>query len=856
MNRTCFRLAPIFLFALMASAPVAAQPPVPYKTGVDSTYVHRINLLDRDGNLLDAGSTAPYSPARTCGKCHDYDRISMGRHFEAGFPGVGDGRPGEPWLLWDAATGTQVPLSHRGEAPARPRPKDLGLTDWEFALRFGRHHPGGGPLEWLLDGKRRDEVEETAPEGGAATGDVSAPHWRTAGALEIDCLLCHAATGYSTFDRFYYLVKEESFRWAPTAAAGLGVVRGSAKGVGAAAAAPDFTPREPRAPAVRYDPARFDPDGRVTFDITRHPPSKNCLFCHATRVPGADPSFPERDLDVHLALGMSCTTCHRNDIHHHITRGDGSAEDLARHPGATTLTCKGCHEDGRLGAPGIEHRGLPAFHLEKLSCTVCHSGPLPRPEVGPLQTARAHGLGLITFEDLNEKKRPAVQAPFYQPDHDGVIRPHAAVWPAWWAEIKNGGLSPIPLQAVKDAMTEVRFQMQDEIRKRVEETSKGKSPDDLATDAQNAMKEWVGKPAEERGRVETPRILALLQERRKTDVRYVAGGRVYRAEEGDLPQAVFPRPRGAARGWKLVSEESPEALPYTWPLAHNVRGAGQALGAKGCSDCHASGASFFFATVRAEPTGPDGQAVSEPMHKYLGMKRKAILLGAAAVRVRESGMRKIAVWIVLGILLLGLIHFVIFAPRAAAAGPDAGALPARVLFGPRLRWLHFSAFALFLALVATGVGFILTYGPHPPPGFFSGRDATRLHVLAGLAFAGLAGALALCWVAIGVVGKRAADWLVAWGGFLWMRGKAAATSRARLWVWFDILCCLALAATGVLMALREPSLAAAAGGRLRHLAEHPLLGPAAFALHGLAGTVMILRLAGHLYWLVLLRRRP
>jgi hypothetical protein len=645
----------------------------------------------------------------------------------------------------------------------------------------------------------------------------------------VDCLVCHAATGYSTFDRHYYMDKEESFRWAPTAAAGLGVVRGSVKELrDFVLSSPDFTPKPPEGPVVKYDPARFDPDGRVTFDITRHPPAKSCLYCHASRYPGADPSFPDRDVDVHLALGMSCTTCHRNDIRHEITRGDGGAEDLAHSPGNATLTCRGCHQEGRLGAPGIEHPGLPAFHLETISCTACHSGPLPGEPVSRVLTSRAHGLGQVTFLDLEAVERPAVQAPFFRKDPDGVIRPHYAAWPAYWAERRDGKLAPIPLQAVREAIAEVRFEVQEGIRKRVEEASKAKSPEDIAVDVQNALKEWAERPEIDRNNVEVPRILALLKEKRKADVVRVAGGRVYRDDGG-----------------RLASEESPEALPDTWPLAHNVRGAGQALGARGCSDCHSGSAAFFFARAHAEPPGPDGGQVSEPTSKYLGMKKRAIQMGAVAVTLRESFTRRASVWGVLAVLVLSLVHYLAVgrttvAAAAAVATPDAPWSPVR-------RWMQFCAFVLFIALAATGAGFIVTYGPSPMPGFFASREAVKLHAIAGLPFAAIAALLALAWVAS--ARTHGGEWIKTWGGFVWFSRRndvTIATPWQKRWVWLDLLACLAVGATGVLMAARSPGT-----GRLLHalhrLAEHPLIGPAAYAVHGMAATVLLLRFAFYVY---------
>ena len=48
---------------------------------------------------------------------------------------------------------------------------------------------------------------------------------------------------------------------------------------------------------------------------------------------------------------------------------------------------------------------------------------------------------------------------------------------------------------------------------------------------------------------------------------------------------------------KLTPFDNSAAKPYTWALAHDVRGAQQALGARGCTDCHSSGAPLFDSKV-------------------------------------------------------------------------------------------------------------------------------------------------------------------------------------------------------------------------------------------------------------------
>ena len=113
-----------------------------------SQYVHWIDLYDANQRRIDPTDpkAAPYSPSRTCGRCHDYEAIARGHHFNASLDSAQPGRPGEPWMWIDTRTGTQIPLSYRGW-PGTYDPRKLGITAWDFALKFGRHFPGGGPSD-------------------------------------------------------------------------------------------------------------------------------------------------------------------------------------------------------------------------------------------------------------------------------------------------------------------------------------------------------------------------------------------------------------------------------------------------------------------------------------------------------------------------------------------------------------------------------------------------------------------------------------------------------------------------------------------------------------------------------------
>lgn len=48
-------------------------------------FIHeKIILKGFDGSPLTIDSKIPYSPKRTCGECHDYERITRGYHFQQG----------------------------------------------------------------------------------------------------------------------------------------------------------------------------------------------------------------------------------------------------------------------------------------------------------------------------------------------------------------------------------------------------------------------------------------------------------------------------------------------------------------------------------------------------------------------------------------------------------------------------------------------------------------------------------------------------------------------------------------------------------------------------------------------------
>jgi hypothetical protein len=537
-------------------------------------------LLSDDGKPQDPKAN-PYSTAQTCGKCHEYEVISQGWHFNAALGNVPAGRPGEPWILTDQATHTQIPLSYRGWAGTF-QPGQLGLGNFDFVTNFAHHLPGGGMGE-------PEKIDATDPKMG---------RMQITGTLEIDCLICHQSTSRYDHEGRSTAIKGQDFRWAPSVAAGLGTF---ASFRSAASIADQWHPGRPAPttlPAIKYDRSKFDADNNVLFQVARRAPAANCYYCHTSETDLGDARW-HGDTDIHLRAGLTCVDCHRNGLDHMIVRGyEGEAQDrslsdaavdlrarmLRRDEAAAseeearrlarrqlqselglieTLSCRGCHESGRFGSPALVHKGLPPIHLQKLSCTACHSGPFPTSNPAVVHTSLAHKLGLPA-PARGSNTAPIIVEPVFLYGAGGKIEPYKMVWPSYWARWKEGQISPmLPAEAARSGT----FPKQDS--------------DDVPRDPYNT------KPLTDTQIQQT--LASFPDDPGKGQAVFIAAGKLYRLDHG-----------------KLASEENAAAKPYAWALAHDVRPAAQALGARGCAECHSSDSPMYFATIAArgpvEPT--------------------------------------------------------------------------------------------------------------------------------------------------------------------------------------------------------------------------------------------------------------
>lgn len=425
-SMSCSRNRIVFsLWILLASSATAVGQNRYATSDNHSGYVHWIELYDASNRKVDpdAENPQPYSPEKTCGRCHEYDTISHGWHFDAVDADARHGRPGQPWIWSDERTGTHLPLSYRGWQGTH-HPDSLGLSRWEVVAKLGGYMPGGGVGS-------AESLEADAVESEEDRSSVTGP-------LPVDCMICHrnSGSGYSPFV-WTEQIEDENFPYAPTAALGLAVVKGNM-----ARLKDDFDPSAEGAadklPTLEYESSRFRSDGKVFFDLVRKPKSDACYYCHTNMdAEAVQGSRWLHDEDIHVRAGLQCADCHRNGLDHRTVRGFEGEQ----HPAgslAAALSCQGCHmgtsesdvDDpfllpGRMGAPKPAHRGLPPIHFEKMTCTACHSGPIPGSQVGQQVNSIAHHLG--HHVKRTGKESPAILAAVNLPAENHVAVDRATV---------------------------------------------------------------------------------------------------------------------------------------------------------------------------------------------------------------------------------------------------------------------------------------------------------------------------------------------------------------------------------------------------------------------------------------------
>jgi hypothetical protein len=426
-------------------------------SGSQISPLHRIPLMDEFNQKIipAAPDSLPFSARYTCGPCHDYDRISGGTHFNFRTRPETD-RITEPWVVVEEKAGVQLSISFQNY-PGLWSPEKLRLSAWQFVNLFGRNLNGGGPGE--------PTEKEITPDS----------HWNVSGQLEINCLGCHNKSYLQDHTEWTKQVMRQNFRWAATAASGLGEVAGMASRLPSTWDVIDGPNPDDHewavAPQVKYNQSFFDSKNNAVLDLAHQPDDNRCLACHSVTLRKAE-TKASTDRDVHSMAGLKCADCHRNDISHQMIRGFEGQKLSNSGLQPEDFTCAGCHLGknpekggegyaGKLGAPKPAHKDIPKVHFERLSCTACHSGPLPEKEPQEVYTSRANRLGVFG-KALWTSEYPVIQEPVFVREKDGKIYPERVIWPAFWAEKKGKELVPVDSQEILNTAPEV-FQLKENV---------------------------------------------------------------------------------------------------------------------------------------------------------------------------------------------------------------------------------------------------------------------------------------------------------------------------------------------------------------------------------------------------------
>ncbi len=670
--------------------------------------LHRVPLMDEFNEQIvpAAPSSLPLSTRYTCAPCHEYETISQGLHFNLKKRPAVD-RPSEPWVLVDDKTGVQLPISY-ANFPGLWKPEQIGLSDWQFVSLFGRNLNGGGPGE-------PGEKEITADS-----------RWSVSGRLEINCFGCHNGSPLQDHSEWVKQVMRENFRWAATAASGLGEVKGMASRLPSTWDIIDGPNPDDHewavVPEVKYNQTLFDSQNNALLDLKYQPDDSRCLACHSVTARKAETKAAV-ERDVHALAGLKCVDCHRNDLSHQMVRGFQGEKTAIPGIKPDSLTCAGCHLGERpekggegyagfLGAPRPAHRGIPKVHFERLACTVCHSGLMPEKEPQEIYTSRANRLGIFGKANWTADY-PLIVEPVFVREKDNKIYPERMMWPAFWAEKKGKELMPLTAQTVLEISPGI-FEVKETVASLLNclyplaeegydpavlisnflfepnvdgsldvhrvKLSKKAAPDKFLLMQKKGSEVKLLLPAfnpDEATAEMEDKILnvlnALKLQKPAKEPALLVGKVIYRLEEGYLQkeeieqkevkegkedESVLPalgwledntvRPlfddfwlrtlcelgdsrellteEQIALGLKRLSETNPSrefcyvasgqvfsldkdgklrasqhpaARAVSWPLAHNVRPAQQALGKNSCTDCHSLNSKVFFGKIEA-----------------------------------------------------------------------------------------------------------------------------------------------------------------------------------------------------------------------------------------------------------------
>lgn len=625
------------------------------------------NLYDEDGNIIDPvngiNADKPYSPKQTCGKCHDYEKITKGFHFQQGKDEAAPEWMAEryQWVTTPGNYGgtwcSPAPLYRHLSPKKNSTARTIDMTSFSFITAgCGECHPGGGPAEYDREGNRYDRfMIEKGYKPGAENdfdGDYFQARWSETGVLEADCMICHLP-GYNNDERKNQL-KLLNFRWAPSAAWGLAKVTGSV---------------DKNSPVkLTYDLSRFGPDGKLSPNIVREPRNEACLFCHAQ--PGwkkRGANYDERT-DVHLRAGLKCVDCHPAGSRakdsrineremHQFSKGDDPGGHVRDDLDNTVLDCNYCHTNGNMGAPVAKHTWLPQLHLDHLACQTCH---VPERIVKAAQVQASD----VFNNDTKIPSKGKRLWTFYGPDmlyynhygnlqmmgfddkpsdpykpvfinYKGKIRPANRVhstWPGIEIEGKPGLMQP----KMGDIVKMWEDHMADPSNYPELSTIKDDNGDEVIE---------VNRPEE---------IDALIK-----SVSSMLVKTKYPMEGKRVVWVMNDRVYTSGTEYYSVKKDQWEASPYAnvHTYNHEVFPANAALGVNGCTDCHSFNSEFFYGNITLYPFDGNAEPVTGMQYKILGSGGFMVWLSVFREQFLKAALYPLAVFLLLVFILSAILNY-------------------------------------------------------------------------------------------------------------------------------------------------------------------------------------------------------
>ncbi len=603
-------------------------------------------LYDENDSLIDPvhgiNADKPFSPKNTCGKCHDYDKITEGFHFQQGKDEKPQGKLAEryQWVLHPGNYGgnwcSPAPLYNFLSKKENKSVTEMDMTSFTFITNgCGTCHPGGGPLEFDRNGYRYDKYMDslnyTAGGINDLDGDYYKAYWNLTGVIEADCNICHQPE-YNFMGRNKNLLNW-NFKWLATVGSKLAKVEGSIK--------------DSIEIKVVYDLSKFDKDGKVSMNIVREPRNENCLNCHAK------PQWKKRGssfssmTDVHIAKGLKCVDCHaagsmaantliKGKEVHQIGKGDDPSGWVRNDLDNTMRTCNDCHIKGYGNAPIAKHEWLPINHLEDLSCQVCHI-PVKRIKSALVQVSDVFNPGtkikpltkyIWTFYDQNLNywnhygelemfgfnDQPT---DYYYPQYAKYkgqifpVNPVHSAWPAIYTEGKKGLDQP----KMKDIYNMWIIHNNDK--------SKYIALDKIKDDNNDSIPE-INTPEEIDAFINsvTAYLIDIGYELNNRKIVWVNNDRMY----------------FSGKDYKIIEKEYYESSPYAsvYKYSHDVSPAKAALGSKGCTECHSFNSRIFYANIVKYPFGEDGNPVYEPQYVRLNLNPLFVWISAFREQIIKS----------------------------------------------------------------------------------------------------------------------------------------------------------------------------------------------------------------------------